>query len=80
MILLGAREGVNGKNGVNPTRSRHCNDAAAFKSDACLCVEAVSTSDGDSKLAKPLTVGVCLYLDDFCRKRQKSFLIISKKY
>ncbi len=23
--------------------------ADAFKSDACLCVEAVSTSDGDSK-------------------------------
>ena len=40
-----------GKTGEKPARSRHCNDAAAFKSDACLCVEAVSTSDGDSKLA-----------------------------
>lgn len=51
LILLGAREGVNGKIGVNPTRSRHCNNAEAFKSGACLCVKAVSTSDGDGKRA-----------------------------
>lgn len=39
------------KIGVNPTRSRHCNNAEAFKSGACLCVKAVSTSDGDGKRA-----------------------------
>ena len=52
MILLGAREGVNGKIGVNPTRSRHCNNAEAFKSGACLCVKAVkAVKDGDGKRA-----------------------------